>query len=296
MRLIIILRYFLFRTAQIITVLLIAGLSVFAQDVKFSASAPPVVEVGQQFRLIYSLNNTGTDLRLPDMSNFEILSGPSTSSSSSVQIINGQMTQTRSVTYTFILRATEAGTYTIGPATINVGSEQYASNPVQIEVVPDGEGRSQVPNQQQAPGSAGQPGRVSGDDLFVRIHLEKDEVYQGEGVVATIKLYSKLDLTGIENVRFPSFSSFYQQDIEVPQLRNLTREVIDGDIYGTGILKQVILFPQRSGEINIGSFEMDAVVRELASAGVRSLVAHPPTLEQLLMRHYGDELTVDRTP
>ena len=33
---------------------------------------------------------------------------------------------------------------------------------------------------------------------------------------------------------------------------------------------------------------VDGVVRALAPLGVRSLVAHPPTLEQLLMRHYGD--------
>ncbi|MGF0225746.1 ABC transporter ATP-binding protein [Dietzia natronolimnaea] len=33
---------------------------------------------------------------------------------------------------------------------------------------------------------------------------------------------------------------------------------------------------------------VDEAVRALAPLGVRSLVAHPPTLEQLLMRHYGD--------
>ncbi|WP_354055574.1 ABC transporter ATP-binding protein [Dietzia sp. 2505] len=33
---------------------------------------------------------------------------------------------------------------------------------------------------------------------------------------------------------------------------------------------------------------VDEAVRVLAPLGVRSLVAHPPTLEQLLMRHYGD--------
>ena len=33
----------------------------------------------------------------------------------------------------------------------------------------------------------------------------------------------------------------------------------------------------------------DELVRALAPLGVRSLVAHPPTLEQLLLRHYGDD-------
>lgn len=247
-----------------IMLILFSGIRSYAQEVEFSASAPPVVAVGEQFRLTYSLNNRGSDLRLPDLGKFQLVSGPSTSSSSSVQVINGQMTQTQSTTYTYILRATETGEFTIGPASITVDSESYNSNPLSIEVVPDQEGRSAVPGQTQTPGTATRPGDLSAADIFVRIHIDKNEVYQGEAIVATIKLYTKLDLTGIENVRFPAFSGFYQQDIEVPPLRTLSREVIDGEIFGTGVLKQLILFPQRSGKINLGTFEMDAMVRERA--------------------------------
>jgi len=39
---------------------------------------------------------------------------------------------------------------------------------------------------------------------------------------------------------------------------------------------------------------VDAAMREVAGLGVRSIVAHPPTLEQLLLRHYGDEVRGDR--
>ncbi len=35
---------------------------------------------------------------------------------------------------------------------------------------------------------------------------------------------------------------------------------------------------------------LDAAVRRLGELGVRSLVSHPPTLEELFLRHYGDEL------
>lgn len=37
----------------------------------------------------------------------------------------------------------------------------------------------------------------------------------------------------------------------------------------------------------------DDAMRALTPLGVRSLVAHPPTLEQLLMRHYGDAAATD---
>ncbi len=248
---------------KMLMLIFITASNSLAQNVEFSASAPPVVAVGEQFRLTYSLNNRGNNLRLPDFAGFQLLSGPSTSSSSSVQIINGQMTQTQSFTYTYVLRANEAGKYTIGPATIVVESNQYTSNSIDIEVVTDSDGRSSVPGR-QTPGGPVRQGDITGDDLFVRIMLDREEVYQGEGVVATIKLFSKLDLTGIENVRFPALSGFYQQDIETPPLRSLDREIIGGEIYGTGVLKQMIIFPQRSGEINIGSFEMDAVVRQRA--------------------------------
>jgi len=39
---------------------------------------------------------------------------------------------------------------------------------------------------------------------------------------------------------------------------------------------------------------VDPIMRELAALGIRSIVAHPPTLEQLLLRHYGDDLRGDR--
>jgi ABC-2 type transport system ATP-binding protein len=35
---------------------------------------------------------------------------------------------------------------------------------------------------------------------------------------------------------------------------------------------------------------LDGAVRALSAAGLRSLTSHPPTLEELMLRHYGDEL------
>lgn len=240
---------------------LLTSLTASAGDVQFSASAPPVVSVGEQFRLTYSINRQAGNLRLPDLGDFRLISGPATSSSSSLQYINGQRTQSYSSTFTYTLRATQTGSYTLGPATITAGPDQLTSNTVTIEVVADSEGRRSVPDRPET-GTGRNPENISGEDVFVRILLDRNEIYQGEGLLAIIKIYSKLDLTGIENVRFPAFSGFYQQDVETPPLRSLNREVINGEIYGTGTLKQVILFPQRSGELNIGSFEMDAMVRQ----------------------------------
>ena len=41
---------------------------------------------------------------------------------------------------------------------------------------------------------------------------------------------------------------------------------------------------------DVDTVHLEAAVRRLGELGVRSLVSHPPTLEELFLRHYGDEL------
>ncbi len=45
---------------------------------------------------------------------------------------------------------------------------------------------------------------------------------------------------------------------------------------------------------DVDTSELDRAVRRLSDLGIVSLVSHPPTLEELFLRHYGDELTHER--
>ena len=45
---------------------------------------------------------------------------------------------------------------------------------------------------------------------------------------------------------------------------------------------------------DVDTDQLDGAVRRLGELGVRSLVSHPPTLEELFLRHYGDELAKER--
>jgi ABC-2 type transport system ATP-binding protein len=42
--------------------------------------------------------------------------------------------------------------------------------------------------------------------------------------------------------------------------------------------------------LDVDGEHLDTVVRHLSELGIRSLTSHPPTLEELFLRHYGDEL------
>ena len=81
-----------------------------AQDnVSFKVICKKQVVVGEQFQVSYELNGDGTNFEAPNFNNFEIVGGPFSSSSSSVQIVNGSVTRTNTHTYSFYLRAIKEG-------------------------------------------------------------------------------------------------------------------------------------------------------------------------------------------
>jgi ABC-2 type transport system ATP-binding protein len=41
---------------------------------------------------------------------------------------------------------------------------------------------------------------------------------------------------------------------------------------------------------DVDTKDLDAVLRQLTQVGVRSLTSTPPTLEELFLRHYSDDL------
>jgi hypothetical protein len=252
------------RKIQILLILMFVGYYGMADNVRFIMEGPEAVAVGDQFRLGFTLNDSGTDLQLPDLSNFDVLMGPSTSQSSSIQMINGKTTQSTSFSYIFILRAKKEGKFNIRPASIKVDGKTYESNELTIQVVKGQpqQAAGQQGNADQVEAPAG--GTISKDNLFVRVAVDKTNVSKGEQILATVKLYisQNVPLNGFDEVKLPSYEGFWTKDIEVPTQVNFTREVYNGKIYQVGILKKTILFPQQTGNIRIDPFEITCLVRQ----------------------------------
>jgi len=232
-----------------------------SDDIEFSVSAPGVVTVGEQFRLIYTLNSKGDKFNAPEFDNFYVIVGPSTSYNQSTQIINGKVTRNISYTYTYILQSTREGKFTIPPATVVVNKKQYSTNSLQIEVIKN---KPQQQTSTPATQSNNNQGlaNIGNEDLFVRVLVSMSDVYQGAHLVATVKIYSRVNLSGFEKVDLPDFNGFYMQEIEIPPLRSLERENINGQIYGTGVIKKYLLFPQYSGNIVIEPVAIECLVQQ----------------------------------
>ena len=265
----------IFKKLLITILFLIPALFVGADNTQFTMSGPEVISTGEQFRLSFSLNDKGEDLQLPDLSDFNILMGPSTSQSSSFQMINGKTSRSVSYSYIYILSAKKEGKFTIQPASIKVNGKIYKSNSLTIQVV---KGQSNSSSQSQGNRSSGngysqgQQQRVSSslgkDDLFVKTHLSRTSAYKGQQIIATVKIYvaPNVPITNFSDVKVPSYEGFWTQDIKISNQVNFTREVYKNKIYQVGVLKKTILFPQQTGKLKIDPFEITCDIKQRVSS------------------------------
>ena len=112
-------------------------------DIGFTASAPENLEVNDRFRLMFTVSST-KELADADLTSFSasipegfaVLMGPSRSRASKTQFFNGNTALTYQVTYTYVLSAPQAGTFTIPAASITVKGEQLRSQPLVLTVTP----------------------------------------------------------------------------------------------------------------------------------------------------------------
>ncbi len=258
------------RQLTILIVVLIFGVKLQAQNISFVATAPKVVAVGERFQLNYQLNSQGSQFRAGNIANFQILAGPSTSNSSNISMVNGQMSQSITQTYSFYLLANKEGKFTIPAASIVVNKQTYNSNAITIEVV---KGHA-ANNAQNNPNGSQENNttQVSDGDIYMSLSANKKEVYVGEPITLTIKIYTRLDLADLQEPKFPEYTDFYAQDVEMPSNIQLERENVNGTIYHSATLKKVLLYPQKAGDLKIKSAEIDAIVRkQVQQKGRRSI-------------------------
>lgn len=251
-----------------------------AEDVQFRAQAPAQVIVGRPFQFTYTVNQRARDLRAPEFNNFDYIAGPYTSQSSSTSFVNGRRTSSFTMTFTYTLMAQKEGTFSIPPATINVGGEHYTSNGVKITVLPEDQpqqtGSGQQPtasNQRSATG--GQQSATNGPEqgnIFVRTLVSKTKVYEQEAVLLSYKVYvAGVDLKQFtNNTTLPDFTSFLQQKIDLQDVQ-LELENYNGRNYQTATIYSTLLYPQKSGDITIEPATFEAVLLVPNQARSRSI-------------------------
>ncbi len=233
----------------------------------FTINAPAHTTVGSKFAVTFRLRDgEGTGLKVPQINGCTLVYGPSTSTSQSYTVVNGQMSSSSTIDYTYYYRADKEGTYIIGEASITVNGKVLTTRPGKIVIgsAPDNaQSQHQGSRQQQvtiddiSTQSADRP--VNANDVFVRIILSKSSAYEQEAIECTIKLYTKYSISSFFPTKQPSFDGFLIEEMDIqPSLNQV--EMLNGQKYMTALLKKCIIYPQKDGRLTINSGNYDIKV------------------------------------
>jgi hypothetical protein len=243
-------------------IVFLLSLSVSGQDVSVKVEYPAVVTEGQQLSVMWTVNAGGGEFSAPSFNGFSKLMGPQTSYSSSTQIINGKMSHEISYTYVYYLQAVKEGKYVISPAVFTLKNKTYMSDSMHIEVVGSSAQRQNTPAGVNNSGDESADAESAGSDIFVNLSLNRKEIFLGEHIVATVKLFTRVNISGINEIKYPSFNNFLKSDIETPPLTSLKQENIKGTVYGTGVVQQFLLYPQITGDIKIDPVQISVLIQQ----------------------------------
>ena len=250
---------------------MLVPLAILAQDPSVKVVAKQQVTVGEQFKVSFEINADGSNFRAPSFDGFALVGGPFTSSSSSIQVVNGSMTRTVSNTYSYVLRADTEGSFTIGSASVNVGGNVVKSEPFTVTVSADASGSGASAQGGGSKGNSTQGGQskqstddpqVSGQDLFLKVYPSKRTAYVGEPVVLTYKLYTRVSVTQLSFSKMPSYGGFWMKEFgDNSGTLQQSKEVINGVEYTTAEVKKVVVIPQKTGKLAIEPMGLECEVQ-----------------------------------
>jgi len=237
-------------------------------------SAPRHIGVGEQFQIEYSINTQNVRnfhlKNIPD--GIEILYGPSRSEQSSYQIVNGHMSSSSSVTYSFVAVAKAKGNYALPVAYVSIGGKTISSASYRISA--SGTSHTSSTNGYAGSGSYNQDeddvysyhnsqsSRSSSDDVFIKVTASKKRVHEQEPILLTYKVYTIPNLVNLD-YKMPELKGFHTQEIPLPKAKSFHRETLNGRLYNCVVWSQFVLYPQITGKLNIPSLTFHgSIMRE----------------------------------
>ena len=234
-------------TYRFLLMLLCVSSFSFSQ-VKFEAKvSKKKLGINERLRIDFEMNKDGDNFNPPDFANFSVVGGPNTSVSNSW--FNGKRSYKK--TYTYFLAPKKKGKFTINQATIEIEGELYKTFPVTIEVT----------NAVSNPKGANNAAYNASEKIHLVAEVSKTNPYLNEAITVVYKLYVALD-TGVSNwteKENPRFNDFWSQNIEVKGFK-AEPDQYKGEDYRYVVLKKYVLYPQKSGKLDLEPYVLDVTV------------------------------------
>lgn len=158
---------------------------------------------------------------------FKVISGPA--QQTNIQWINGSMTSSRTLSWTLLARKT--GKINLPSLNVRVGTNSYKTNPIGI-VVEKSLGKAQISN------------------LFIEAKPNKEEIYLGEQVTVTFRLFTRNNLS-VESIEYPKSIGFWSEDLLPARAARFNNTQINGINYKVATLYKSAMFPTQTGDLKI---------------------------------------------
>lgn len=232
---------------SILILMLVSSLA-FSQ-VKFEAKvSKKKLGINERLRVDFIMNQDGDNFNPPSFNGFTVIGGPNQSVSNSW--INGKRTYKK--TYSYFLAPKKQGNFTINQATITVDGETYKTTPVKI-LVTAAVDKPKDPND---------PNYIASENIHLVAEVSKTNPYLNQPITVVYKLYVAPS-TGVSNWReidSPRYNDFWSQNIEIKGLKE-ERGTYKGEEYRFVVLRKTVLYPQKTGKLNIEPLSLSLAVQ-----------------------------------
>lgn len=257
------------RSKSYLLLLFLTVQSVFAQ-VEFKATVSKNnIGINERLRIDFTMNDDGDNFEAPSFEGFKIFGGPNQSVNYSW--VNGRKSFSKS--YSFFLAPTKKGSFVIKSASIEIGGKIYKTNPVKVTVgnavaepEPEEEedpfaiifGNQRRRQQQQQQQQQLPPSLKEGDGIHLVAELSNNQPYLNEPITVVYKLYVSpyVSVSDFRETTSPKYNNFWSQSIDV---KNLSVQLgkYKGEDYRYVILRKTVLYPQKSGKLQIEPLTLD---------------------------------------
>lgn len=203
--------------------------------------------INERLRVDFEMNEDGDNFNAPSFSDFTIVGGPNQKISTS--ILNGKMAYSK--TYSFYLQPKKRGTLTVGQAEIVIDDKVYKTSPIDVEVTAAVD----------KPTDGNNTELIAEDNLHLVAEVSKGNPYLNEAITVVYKLYvsPRISVSNWRELDNPKYNDFWSQSVDIKQLRVENGEY-RGEPYRYVILRKTILYPQKTGELNIEPLTLSVAV------------------------------------
>lgn len=220
---------------------------ILSSQVKFDASvSKSKLGLNERLRVDFVMNQNGDNFSAPNFENFQVIGGPNQSIKTSY--VNGE--RSFSKTYSYFLKPLKKGNLKISQASIEIEGEIYKSLPLEVFITDSVNQPSDSVTQY-----------YNDDDIELRALVSKGSPYLNEPITVIYKLYYKapINISDARENETPNYKDFWSQTIKIPQLK-VQREIYRGQDYNVVEWRKVVLYPQKSGELEISPLSLNLVL------------------------------------